>query len=365
MLNIVVVLWLLAGVLCLQVPPDEFWPAAFVAFSLPGALVLNFLFLLYWAMRRSWLVVLPLATFLLGWSYYSRLVAVNLVREVPQGAKTLQVLSFNTHVFNAYDKRVKGVPQISDEMVDWVATHPADVFCLQEFYSYVNSNEFNNLNRIGTRYDKYKFTSTYETGRVKAEYGIAIFSKYPIIRGSTIYFPNTQKYTTNRVAWADIDVQGDTVRVYGVHLQSMSIRSEDIENTYTAIGDEESFKKEGLNLARRLKRGFIARTLQVQLLLEHIRESPYPVIVCGDFNDIPFSYTYDQLARELENAFVEAGSGVGATYNGPIPFLRIDNQFYSEGLEAIDYETHYEMGLSDHFPVSATYVLEPKVAADR
>ncbi|GHA73955.1 endonuclease/exonuclease/phosphatase family protein [Pontibacter akesuensis] len=364
-INIVVVLWLLAGVYSLQVPPSEFWPAGFVAFSMPVPLVLNFFFLIYWALRRSWLVVLPFAVLILGWSYYARLIAINFEQEVPKGAKTLQVLSFNTHVFNAYDKISEGVPQVSDDMIEWVATHPADVFCLQEFYSRVNSIEHNNFNKIGTRYNKYKFASTDETDRIKANLGIVIFSKYPIVKGGTIHFSNTPVRTANRVAWADIDVEGDTVRIFAVHLQSMSIKAEDIENTYSAIGDEASFKKEGRNLARRLKRGFVARATQVQMLLDHVRASPYPVIVCGDFNDIPFSYTYNELAEELDNAFVEAGSGLGSTYNGILPFLRIDNQFYSEGLEAYNFETHYEMDLSDHFPVSATYVLKPKAREER
>ncbi|OKL42167.1 endonuclease/exonuclease/phosphatase family protein [Pontibacter flavimaris] len=359
-LNTLVVLWMLVGVLCLQVPPSTFWPAGFVAFSLPGALVLNFLFLLYWVLRRSWLLVLPLSAFMLAWSYYARLVTINFGEEVPEGAKTLQVMSYNVHVFNAYDKIVEGVPQVSTDMIDWVAEHPADVFCLQEFYSRVNSLEYNNFNRIGTRYGKYKYVSTLETDKVKANLGVVIFSKYPILIGGTIHFNNSYRQSANRAAWADINVKGDTVRVYAVHLQSMSIKSEDIENTYSAIGDEASFKKESRNLARRLRSGFISRAAQVQQLLEHVQASPYPVIVCGDFNDIPFSYTYNELAKALQNAHEKAGNGVGATYNGPLPFLRIDNQFYSQGLEAYNFQTHYEMGLSDHFPISATYVLQPK-----
>lgn len=359
-LNILVVLWVLLGVLCLRVPPYEFWPAGFLAFSLPGALVLNFLFLIYWLLRGSWYVFLPLAVVGLGWNHYGRLVSISWEEELPQGAKTLQVLSFNVHIFNAYEKIVQGVPQVSTDMVDWVATHPADIFCLQEFYSRVNSSEFNNFNRIGKRYDRYVFASTYQGDRIKADLGIAIFSRYPIIQGNTIYFPNTPKRSANRAAWVDVDVKGDTIRIYAVHLQSMSIKAEDIENTYSAIGDEASFKKESRNLARRLRMGFKERALQVQQLLEHVRTSPYPVIVSGDFNDIPFSYTYQELIKELNNSFEEAGNGVGATYNGPLPFLRIDNQFYSEGLEAYDFKTHYEMGLSDHFPISATYVIKPK-----
>lgn len=364
-LNTLVVLWMLVGVVCLQVPPSTFWPSGFVALSLPGALVLNFLFLIYWLLRRSWLLVLPLSAFILAWGYYARLVTINFEKVIPAEAKTLQVMSFNTHVFNAYDKIVEGVPQVSTDMIDWVATHPADVFCLQEFYSRVNSVEYNNFKRIGTRYGKYKFSSTSVGDRIKADLGIVIFSRYPIVEGGTIRFSNTPERSANRAAWADIDVNGDMVRVYAVHLQSMSIKSEDIENTYSAIGDETSFEKESRNLARRLRSGFISRAAQVQQLLDHVKASPYPTIICGDFNDIPFSYTYNELAKELKNAHEKAGSGVGATYNGLLPFLRIDNQFYSEGLEAYHFETHYEMGLSDHFPISATYVLQPKDAEQR
>jgi endonuclease/exonuclease/phosphatase family metal-dependent hydrolase len=351
-LNIGVVLWVLAGAYCMLVPPYEFWPAAFIAFSMPGALVLNLLFLLYWLVKRSWYGVLPLAVLLLGWEYYGRLLAINLGKKEPQQqAKTLQVLSFNTHAFNAYDDKEEN----SVEMIDWVSRHPADVYCLQEFYSRKNSDVFNTISRIGIRYDKhYKFSAA-QTDRYNAKFGIAIFSKYPIIEQGEITF---DKNTANRVLWADLDMKGDTIRVYAVHLQSMSIKATDIENTYSAIGNEDSFKREGRNVARRLRKGFIARGHQVELLIEHFQKSPYPFIVCGDFNDIPFSYTYNELAKRLDNAMVEAGTGVGATYNGPIPFLRIDNQFYSKGLRAYDFKTYYEMGLSDHFPISAKYVLE-------
>ncbi|WP_242916110.1 endonuclease/exonuclease/phosphatase family protein [Pontibacter liquoris] len=361
--NIVVVLWVLAGVLCLQVPPYKFWPAGFVAFSLPGALVLNFLFLLYWALRRSWVVVLPLAVLVLGHNYYSRLVAFRVgEKTAPAGAKTLQVLSYNTHIFNAYLGTPKSQQTTAGEMIDWIATHPADVYCLQEFYSKRHSNVYNTISKIGVRYDKYRFFSVANIDREKGDIGIVIFSRYPIVKRGVINF---EMASANRVIWADIDVKGDTVRIYAAHLQSMSIKSEDIENTYYAIGDEASFKKEGRNVARRLRKGFIARGHQIETLLAHVAESPYPVIVCGDFNDIPFSYTYNQMAKLLENAFVEAGSGVGATYNGPIPFLRIDNQFYSPSLQAYEYKTHYEMGLSDHFPVSVKYVLHPDTVPAR
>jgi endonuclease/exonuclease/phosphatase family metal-dependent hydrolase len=356
-LNIGVVLWVVLGVLCLQVPPYKFWPAAFIAFSLPGALVLNFLFLLYWLVRRSWFLLLPLAVVVLSWNYYNRLVAIHAgKKEIPAGAKTLQVLSYNVHVFNAYADRDGSEKEASTDMVDWVATHPADVYCLQEFYSNRGSNVYNTISKIGTRYDKRRFFSVSHVDRNKADIGIIIFSKYPIVDKGVIRFGES---SANRAIWADLNVNGDTVRIYNAHLQSMSIKSQDIENTYSAIGNQDEMKKEGRNLARRLRKGFIARGHQIEILQDHFRESPYPFIICGDFNDIPFSYTYNELAEELKSAFAEAGSGIGATYNGPVPFLRIDNQFYSKGLRTVNYRTHSEMGLSDHLPISASYVLEP------
>ena len=355
-LNIGVVFWVLAGAFSMQVPPHEFWPAGFLAFSLPAALVLNFLFLLYWLLRGSWYLVLPLAVVVLGWNYYGRLLNMQLVtQEVPTEAKTLHVLSFNVHMFRAYkDDKDRDA---SEEMIEWIATHPADVYCLQEFYNDRESTVYNAISKIGTRYDKYRYTSGVPRNRNQGEFGVAIFSRYPIVNQGEILFGQA---SANRVAWVDVDVKGDTVRVYASHLQSMSIKQEDIENTYTAFGNQAEMEREGRNLARRLRKGFIARGQQVEVLREHYTSSPYPVIVAGDFNDIPFSYTYQVLTGELINSFEVAGFGIGATYNGPLPFLRIDNQFYSDGLRVYGFETHHEMGLSDHYPISARYVLEPK-----
>nr|WP_262918080.1 endonuclease/exonuclease/phosphatase family protein [Pontibacter sp. E15-1] len=265
-------------------------------------------------------------------------------------------------MFNVYSDDA-GDQGSSVEMADWIATNPADVYCLQEFYSKRSSDVYNTISRIGVRYDKHRFFSVSRTSRKRGDVGIAIFSKHPIIHKGVINFSNEP--SPNRVVWVDLNVAGDTIRVYASHLQSMSIKREDIEDTYSSLSNEDSFKRRGRNLARRLRAGFVARGEQVEMLLDHVRESPYRTIVCGDFNDIPFSYTYNKLAKELDNAFVKAGTGVGATYNGPLPFLRIDNQFYTDGLRAVSFQTHNEMGLSDHYPISATYVVEPRAEEAR
>lgn len=293
----------------------------------------------------------------LGWSYYGRQFSIHGGEgAIPDNSKAFQVLSYNVHMFNRHANHDESEREATAEMVDWVATHPADIYCIQEFYNDPSSDVFNAISRIGTRYDKAQYFSAVNSDRRQKGFGVAVFSKYPIVNQGTIHFSES---SLNRVAWADINIQGDTVRVYATHLQSMSIKSEDIENTYQSIGDQDAMEKEGRNLARRLRNGFVARGHQVEVLKAHFDDCPYPFIVCGDFNDIPFSYTYQVLRQDLSNAFEEAGSGLGATYNGPIPFLRIDNQFYSQGLKAYEFRTHQEMGLSDHLPIAAKYVLEP------
>src|SRR5690606_3320508 len=104
---------------------------------------------------------------------------------------------------------------------------------------------------------------------------------------------------------------------------------------------------------RKLKNGIQMRASQVKILSEHIQNSPYPVILAGDFNDVPYSYTYFTLRSILRNAFEEAGRGFGFTYNQVLFFLRIDNIFFGEGLEAKVFKTHREVDYSDHYPISA------------
>jgi endonuclease/exonuclease/phosphatase family metal-dependent hydrolase len=112
------------------------------------------------------------------------------------------------------------------------------------------------------------------------------------------------------------------------------------------------------NVADKLKYGFISRAKQVQSLTAHMAACPYKHIICGDINDIPYSYTYFTLRSKLKNAFEEAANGFGFSYNGKLFFLRIDNQFYSEGLETKSYATHREINYSDNFPVRASYVFK-------
>jgi endonuclease/exonuclease/phosphatase family metal-dependent hydrolase len=125
-----------------------------------------------------------------------------------------------------------------------------------------------------------------------------------------------------------------------------------------SYSSREGLKREGRGLLRRYKRGLIARSVQIDTLIRRFERCRYPILLCADLNDVPYSYTYDQLADNFQNAWTTVGTGIGATYNGRLPFVRIDHQFAGPRWIIEDFEVNYEIPYSDHFPTSATYRLK-------
>ena len=108
-----------------------------------------------------------------------------------------------------------------------------------------------------------------------------------------------------------------------------------------------------------MKQAYIQRAGQVDILKEDIRSSPYPVIVCGDFNDTPVSYTYKTLSKGLSDVFIESGSGAGSTFRGNFPYVRIDYVLYSPGFYSYFYHTE-KVDWSDHYPVITRFTIGEK-----
>jgi endonuclease/exonuclease/phosphatase family metal-dependent hydrolase len=347
--------WLLVGVLCQYVPPHVFWPAGFLAMSLPGALLFNFFMGLLWLWKKPLMALLPLLLVVLFWSQHTRYFTLNTPDAEPHPEQQrVSVLSYNVRVFNVYKHLHASDPDLPEKELEWVANHPADILCLQEFYYDKKSRQYNSKKRIGTSQGREMFLGKALTNKIGAEFGLAIFSRYPIINKGNVTF---DRPTKNQVIFVDVKLPNkDTLRVYNMHLESMSIEEKEVAQ---AVESEAAFKTKGRGIARRLKGGFIARSHQVQRLVEHLQESPHPVLICGDLNDVPSSYTYQQLRRHLDNAFEEGGSGFGFTYNGKLP-LRIDNQFFSPTMQLLRFDVLKHISFSDHFPLESTYVLERK-----
>jgi endonuclease/exonuclease/phosphatase family metal-dependent hydrolase len=173
-----------------------------------------------------------------------------------------------------------------------------------------------------------------------------VLSKFEIVKSGTVRKESSEN---NQIIYADLKTPKGIIRVYNVHLQSHRITQEELQST-----EQNKWK---ITL-RKLKRGFQNRGPQITQLEQNIAKAPYPVLVCGDFNEMPYGYSYQRLKKTLNNSFENAGFGFGFTYNGPIPFLRIDNQFADKRMEISNFKTLSNLGWSDHFPIMATYTLK-------
>jgi endonuclease/exonuclease/phosphatase family metal-dependent hydrolase len=362
--TLLIIGWLLAAIACVQVPAYTFWPATFGALTLPVALVLNLLAVVYWLLRNWRVAALPLLVAVLTWPHFQRGLALHPLRVAPASSapgQRVRVLSANVRIFNVYPQLRDAELNSSRQMIQWLAENPADILCLQEFYNEPRSSTskektiFNSVERIGERAGRQSFVSRTLTNRVGAEFGIAIFSRYPILRRGTVSFG---KLSQNHAMWVDLRLPStDTIRVFNFHLQSMSLDERDIVDSYSS---KAGFKRKGLGLMRRFKRGAVARSWQVDTLVRRFEKSPYPLLLCADLNDLPYSYSYDQLADRFQNAWATVGNGFGHTYHGQLPLLRIDNQFAGPEWTVDDIWVHYEIPYSDHFPSTVTYRLPPK-----
>ena len=175
----------------------------------------------------------------------------------------------------------------------------------------------------------------------RAHLSPAIYSRYPMI--------NVQRVDTMKnFVWADIALREDTIRVFNNHLHTTAIRKEDeayIE-THKYLEDETP-RQEVMGMVSRLTENNIMRAAQVDTLAEMVAASPYPTIVCGDFNDTPVSYTIRKITRDMKDVFREVGRGFSHTYRGFFDMLRIDYVLCSEEFTPISYQVIDSWGVEE------------------
>lgn len=330
-----------------EISPNRFWYSSFLSLMIPAGISLLIVAFIYWSIKRNILLLLPLILLLINWKYIERTVSFSAREDKTAG---LSVLSYNIRLFNVYPQFADKTFSSSRKIIDFVKKSEADVLCLQEFYNDPKDTLFNTIHRIRKKYKYYYFSETYKN-RSGASFGMIIFSKYPIKNRGKVVF---HEGSNNQTIYADVLLPHTTVRIYNMHLQSMSINDKEIAESNFDTKSQANV----LNAFTKFKKGTINRSIQVDTLVGHIKASPYKVIVCGDLNDPPYSYTYEKLSDELNNAFEEKGNGLGITFNGRIPFLRIDQQFCDKDIEVAYFETQKNILYTDHFPITAGYLFK-------
>ncbi|WP_423737041.1 endonuclease/exonuclease/phosphatase family protein [Chitinophaga caseinilytica] len=348
--NILVVVFFLLACLVPFISPVRFWPISFLTLGFPFLLAILGLFLIFWLIFHPKYALIPLVAILLGWKSVSSFVAIRWPQnwdtaDRPDGS--FNVMSFNVALFGLYS--TKNSKPVRDSIFRLIARYEPDVLCLQDFYTSEKKNDFNNREDISRELDMpHRFFSSDFNRNGTQHWGSIIFSKFPIIGSDKVKLSSGP--LGESLIFADIVKGNDTIRIINMHLESFRFNKED----YQSINKVKAQKDTGLVATRgilyKMRDAYVRRSRQAVIVADFIRTSPHPVVVCGDFNDTPASYTYYTIRGNLQDAFLQKGSGVGRTFSGISPTLRIDYIFADPTFTVHGFRT-IPTDLSDHYPV--------------
>lgn len=327
--------------LAVHINPDDFALPAFFGLAYPYILLANIIMIIAWIMMLRYEALISLILILFGYSHFLNYIQLFQSRNDKQD--TFKVLSYNVHMFNYFESN-KGATSHKNVM-NFIKSQNADILCLQEYFTSGLPSRIPSTvnNSTGIKYNAH----IKMLGSGKNRYfGVATFTKYPIIRKGEIVHPGSSSLTI----FTDVIIRQDTFRIYNNHLQSFRLRRMERSFIEEMTDSEDETLSEVKNLSARLKQGFISRAIQAQLLKEHVKNSPYPVIVTGDFNDTPVSYVYRKIRKGLKDSFVSSGYGAGFTYKGNYPPNRIDYILYDDALLNNTFEI-IKVRYSDHYPI--------------
>lgn len=354
--NLFFIFLLVLSYLSLYVSPASYWILAFAGFVYPVFLVINVFFVLFWLVFLKKYFLLSLVAILIGFNQVKTYVKFSGAENKLSFENSLKVMTYNVRLFDLYNWRSDSSKSTRSAIFDLLKSEAADILCLQEYYSGAGKHaDFADSISIKAGY-KYRNIELINKEKAGLPYGLAVFSKYPIVKTYKLVFPNSK---VNFCQSCDIKIGKDTVRVLNLHLESIKFGKEDynfVSEITTSPSNNDKLKKGSWSILTKMKYAYIKRAPQIEKVAEYIKSSPYPVIFCGDFNDTPVSYCYRQINNQLEDAFVNAGLGLGQTHTNMIPLLRIDYIFHSKSLKAVEYKT-IEKDYSDHFPVYARFSL--------
>jgi endonuclease/exonuclease/phosphatase family metal-dependent hydrolase len=336
-LSLLMAVALLLSYLSIYINPEKVWiPAFFGLFFLP-LFLLNMLLGIVWMIAKQKAAWINIGSLIPSLFYLPLFIQARFGDPAPAAgaAHHIKVISYNVHLFGllGQEKNTVTLPHI----VEFIEKEDPDIVCLQE----VSAFDTTVVNKAFGQYPHHHYHLNLR--RNGAFFGIATFSRYPMAGSGGFTFPNT----SNGCLFTDILIEQKVVRVYNTHLQSVHIN---LEKTAFRLQQEESRNEELRDVSGRLKSGFIKRAQQVNRITRHMDASPFPIIVCGDFNDTPVSYTYRKMKGERNDCFTKAGHGVVSTYQSFWPAFRIDYIFSDKLFDVARYKVA-QVALSDHYPV--------------
>jgi len=354
--NLLIAILFLAGAYVKYFSPARWWFLGLFTFVLAYLLVGLVFFLIFWLFKKSWWSVVSAIAILAGWQAVINIFPLNFSSSFTMQKKTgtIRVMSWNVEQFNILHH--KDHPEVKKKMFDLINEYDPDIACFQEV---VAGDKKKGINYFPDIQKALRFVDYFYSYSIRDDFdkdhhfGRIIFSKLPIINKQTVVnYPNDYNATFQYI---DVLSGNDTIRVFNIHLQSLKFTQSNLSYLDNASINNDSNITESKSIISKIKTGFIKRSIQANFIKDELDHSPYPVILCGDFNDVPNSYAYETIGAGLQNAFVEKGFGIARTFSTISPTLRIDNIFADKDFIITQF-TRVKKLLSDHFPIIADLI---------
>ena len=336
---------------------EKWWPVSILGLGTGILVALLILFLVFWIIIKPRYVFISLIPLLVGWKNITSIFAFNTPSKFTYNKPkdVLRVVSWNVARFTEWKRNNNKGSQTRLKMMDLIKEQNADVLCLQEFFHSDDSIYYDNLNHVMKKLGYPYFYYSWDDDGHLQWVGQAIFSRYPIIDSGMVRYPRPSM--PEALIHADIVFNKDTVRFYTTHLQSFKFKKDDYERIEKIKSREDSLLYNSANLFSKFKRAITLRSRQADIVKDIVRNSPHPYILTGDFNDIPNSYTYFTIRRNLQDAFLKEGFGVGRTFTGLAPTLRIDYILSTNDFKVNQFNRLVK-NYSDHYMLVADFKIK-------
>lgn len=339
-----------------SISPADYEIMGVLGLITPVLALVNLIFLLFWILVKKYgMAVVAACGFVVAWNVLCVCFGFNFLKKnnLKTNENEFTVMSYNVRLLDLYDWTKDRDNR--KKILSFIQEQSPDVLCIQEFYTKDGSGQ-DNIKAI-KEMGGFDYVQTCAMKRHKnRQWGSAIFSRFPIVKNTNVLINEKDK---NLIQEAIINRNGDKFKVYNYHLHSNKLSPKQIG--WGQKKDDQSTAEAALanskSVLDKLLRAYKQRGQEVDLSAYVMNENEeYPAIVCGDFNDLPSSYTYFNMRRNLNDAFLERGSGIGPTYNGKISFLRIDYIFHDEQLRLKAFEK-FKVPYSDHYPIMGKFEL--------
>lgn len=342
-INILLAICLLLTTLAPNVAPSRSIIPSLLAFGYLPLLIANATMVVLWLMMGKWHFIWSAAAIAVRWSFVGLFLQVGGTAKAAdhdEHPQAVTVMSYNVHEFKGQENRKTLADTNAAAFLELVRENNPDILCLMEYSSGKKVRVTDSLTALG--YNHYHSAH----GKSTSLSGTVVFSRLPI---------TYVKRIDHNMLLVELINDNQQFRLCCVHLDSYALDDTDREEIEQILHGE--MKPESRTLDK-VKETILKHETEWEEKLEPIvSESTVPILMAGDFNDIPSSWLYGQVSKHLDDTYRDKGMGICHTYNGDgFPHFRIDYIFHSKGFQTLSYK-RIKTDISDHYPVISSLEL--------